>query len=239
MRPSNPAVELSWLALGGFLLSIFAFVCATTVLVLSIIAPTPILLLLTFLFGPIAAMGVGLGWVGRRRARKHGCRGRALGALAIAGGGATLLVVLPLAATMGVPGFRKYQLEVREQQAYDFLSQIRMGAISHRYQSGARVFPAGDSGWVPTEPPTAQRYPYAAALWTEEPWASLDFRPSAAHFHQYRYRSLDDGRGFEASARGDIDGDGRMATYTLMVRVKRDGRIEEDQKPVRVPDDTR
>lgn len=263
-RPAPRALSL--LALGGCLLAGFALIGATGTLMIALLGPTPLLLALPFLFGPLALAGGVLGFVGRRRAgRARAPRapsseetgalhrdpaqvganeaaaprtGRTLGLVAVVFAAITLFGVLPVAISLGYPRFRAFQLESREQQALDFMTQIRMGAMSHQHEGRDGRFPAGDTGFVPAAQPTSGRYPYDAALWKQEPWTSLDFAPSAAHFHQYRYHSIENGRGFVVQARGDLDGDGRLATYTLTVRVEPDGQVIREG-PVRDPDDAR
>lgn len=219
--------RVSSLAVGGLALAIFALLMSASTLVLSRIAPGPLLLLWPFLFAPLALAGGAMGFVGARRVARAPDRlqGRGIGRAAIAVAVLTLAGVIPAAVGLGVPEFRRFQMKSRKQQALHFLSRIRIGAMSFRHDSGDRRFPLVATDWVPAGSPSPRRYPYDATLWGREPWASLDFAPSAAHFHQYRYRPFDEGRGFVAQARGDLDGDGVFATLTSTVWFRTDGQV--------------
>ncbi|MEO1230203.1 MAG: hypothetical protein AAFZ18_14975 [Myxococcota bacterium] len=236
------ALPLSRLALGGLLLGAFATLGAAGLLVVSRLSPNPLFLILPALFIPMGGAAAAMGWLGARRSvggdGAARMRGRGLGMAGVGLGLLAGLVIAPVTIASGFPAFRRYQLESREQQALHFISQLRMGAMSHRHENGGTSFPRGDSGWIPEAAPTPRRYPYRAELWTTEPWSSLDFRPSAAHFHQYRYRDLRDGAGFVVAARGDLDGDGQWATYTATVVVREDGRVQ-TLGPTRSPPDAR
>jgi hypothetical protein len=241
-RPASSAERPAWslLALGGALLAAFALVLSTATLALSLLDPVPILMVFPFLLGPLAVVGGVLAGLGRRRARRAGgrLRGARLGGAGVLAAAATALGILPAATLLGLPGFRAFQLESRERQALHFLSQMRMGATAYWRRAGRRAFPPGDTGWTPEAPPTSRRYPLDSEVWRERPWTRLDFSPSVAHFHQLRYRALEGGRGFVVAARGDLDGDGVLATHTSTVRVGPDGRLVHEG-PTRVPPEAR
>lgn len=232
----SDGASLSKLSLGGLLLGLFAVVGAAGLSVLSRLSPSPLFLVLPGLFIPLGLAAAAMGFVGMRGS--EGAWSKRLGGVGMVFGLLAGLGLAPATIATGIPGFRRYQMESREQQALHFLSRLRMGAMSHQHERGDGTFPSGDTGWTPRADPTSRRYPYQSELWDEEPWLSLDFRPSAAHFHQYRYRSLEEGRGFVIAARGDLDGDGGWATYTATVVVRSDGRVEEEG-PSRSPPSAR
>lgn len=211
---SDFGTRQSALALGGALMGAFALVVSGGLFGLSVIAPSPFVLLWPVLMFPFAVAAAVMGFVGRRRALAEGIAGARAGVIALVLAGVTLVGVLPLALGSGIPRFRAFQLENRENEAKHNLSRIRMGAVSARLNSSTLGFPQGDSGWTPARPPSTERYRIGEGDWSDEPWASLDFTPSTAHFFQYRYRALGPGQGVVLLARGDLDGDGEMVTFT-------------------------
>lgn len=240
MNQPETKSKLSLAAVGGVGLAGFAVFAGLGLWALSVAAPNPMFLVLPVILFPMAVAGGVLSGVGLRAARREPdrWRGRRWGQTGLGLGAAAALVILPGTIATGLPRFRAYQLESREQQALHVLSRIRMGAMSHRHEGRGRRFPLGSTGWTPAAAPTSKRYPHRPELWADEPWTSLDFVPSAAHFHQYRYRAGEDGQSFVVQARGDLDGDGRLATYTATVVVLADGRVDA-RGPVRSPEDER
>ena len=215
------------LALGALVLSSLGFLVASGSLAVYAASESPLILVFPFLSAPLSLGGGILGLVLLRRGSARG-PGRRIAWGAALVSASTLFGILPATVGVGLPGFRTHQLASREQQAFHFLSRLRMGAVSYRHEQGSKRFLEADSGWTPTPLPSSVRYPYDPAIWAREPWVSLDFAPTAAHFHQYRYRGLPDGSGFVVAARGDLDGDGEMVTYTSTVHYAPDGGLRQD-----------
>ncbi|MDO9019601.1 MAG: hypothetical protein Q7V43_21930 [Myxococcales bacterium] len=78
---------------------------------------------------------------------------------------------------------------------------------------------------TPSAAPTAGGYPAATSTWMRDPgWRALGFTISGPHRYQYRVETTDPMRGFTATAIGDLDGDGVLATFSLRAFVS-DGEI--------------
>jgi hypothetical protein len=64
-----------------------------------------------------------------------------------------------------------------------------------------------------------RRYQSTLADWSTSPWTELHFSIPQPQFYAYSFESQ--GRGLEAQARavahGDLDGDGVLSTYSLMI----------------------
>lgn len=233
--PQSPAM----LAQGGALLSLFALGASSALLLVYLVfAPNPVLLVLEVLFGLFAPVGTLLAVLG---ARNHGLQARPwIWASAIATG-LVWGVVLPTLLVVGIPRFRAYQRDVRQEQALHNLSKLKRDCIAYghdRLRQAQVPFPETDTGWVPEGLPGPKRFVVQAQLWMQAPWRQFAFIPAMAHFHQYRYQGLDAGRGFKISARGDIDGDGRLATTSIRVHMDDRGKILREDGPTRIPEDT-
>lgn len=228
---SPPAEPRGALSIGGAMASGLALLGAAALLGLYLASPSPILLVLEGLFALVGLAGGGLALWGALRGAPAG---RRVGWLGVGLAAVIWLGVVPAAVVLGLPRFRAFQLRSRQAQAHHNLDRLRMGALSYRHGHGS--FPGGDSGWVPEGPAEGSRYPVRVGTWAGDPWEALDFVPAAAHFHQYRVRALPDRSGLELSARGDLDGDGRPAVTTVVVREGPDGEVE-TVGPTRHPED--
>ena len=212
--------EARWLAAGAFGLSAFSALGISVILALIEFEPSPVLFVFPFLFGFIACGGAGLGLFLLKKRRGW------MVVMALVLSLYTLLGACPAAVLRSLSAYRALQLQGRQQQAVALLTRLRMGVISDRHERRRKVFFEADSGWVPPKLPTARRYPYTPSDWEAEPWKSFDFKPSASHFHQFRYRSFDEGQRVILQARGDLDGDGQLTTYTATVWLRADGQID-------------
>ncbi|MDP3215889.1 MAG: hypothetical protein Q8S73_17415 [Deltaproteobacteria bacterium] len=68
---------------------------------------------------------------------------------------------------------------------------------------------------TPSAAPTAGGYPAAPSAWARDPaWRALGFVISGPHRYQYRVEATDPGRGYTATAIGDLDGDGIFSTFS-------------------------
>lgn len=224
--------ETAWFASGAFALTLFALLLAGALIGVTAVQPQPLVLVLFFLS---AALSLGAGGIGAWMAYRHQLRlGRAATVITLI----HLLVMLPVGGRFGFQKFKAYRLEQRNEQGLYLLSQLRMQALSLRHELPSRRFLDIDTGWAPSARPTHQRYTFDARLWIASPWEPLDFIPSTAHFHQFRYRALEHGQGFVVQARGDIDGDGQLVTHTSTVWLRSNGQIE-SEGPVAWPADAR
>ncbi|MBX2811068.1 MAG: hypothetical protein KTR25_04640 [Myxococcales bacterium] len=217
--PLNRISEASWFARGGLGLCVVALVLAVLHVQLAAIDAQALVLVMLILSVPLSVTGASLGGTAFLRQRRR------------EGAAAVLVSVVHLVGLMswGLPyslrQFRLQQLDGRKKTGLDLLARLRMAAVSYRHETGASRFLDGASAWTPSRSPSTQRYMYAQELWQDDPWIRLGFTPHVAHFHQFRYQSLAQGQGFVVQARGDLDGDGQLATYTSTVWLRADGEV--------------
>lgn len=64
-----------------------------------------------------------------------------------------------------------------------------------------------------------------AGTWDHPTWRLLDFRPDEPHAYAFTFDSQNapEGSSFEATARGDLDGDGSTSTFTIRGDYRKDG----------------
>jgi hypothetical protein len=80
-----------------------------------------------------------------------------------------------------------------------------------------------DSAYPPAAPLTPAQVPRGelvvdpAGTWDHPTWRLLDFRPDEPHAYAFSFesRNAPEGSSFEASARGDLDGDGSTSTFVI------------------------
>lgn len=84
-----------------------------------------------------------------------------------------------------------------------------------------RHFPPSSNGSVPADPMNVRGKAYRSskADWAASPWKELQFSLTQDQYYTYNFES--EGAGALASAtvtaKGDLDGDGHMSTYRLVI----------------------
>lgn len=88
-----------------------------------------------------------------------------------------------------------------------------------------------ESAYPPAAPLTPATVPRGELVvdppgtWDHPTWRLLDFRADEPHAYAFTFESQNgpDGSTFEATARGDLDGDGSTSTFTLRGRYAKNG----------------
>jgi len=155
--------------------------------------------------------------------------------VAASAGGAGAVAVIGSMSAVAIYGVRRYLANAKTSEAKNTIGAIARGAVGafEREQTGtpahALCKPAGP---VPTTVPSGRKYqPQAGADFDTGSetagWKCLRFTMTNPHYYQYYYRvggnykgpkrgGPDPGAdGFEASAEGDLDGDGVTSLFTL------------------------
>ena len=120
-------------------------------------------------------------------------------------------------------GFEDYKNKSKATEAS--LNLNRIGKISKRTFGESGSFPVGHADAEPTccgHPDTQNKCAVNAALWTVEPWKTMEFSIDEPHLYRYAFDGKD-GKSFTAYAIGDTDCDGKEATFTLLGSLKPDG----------------
>jgi hypothetical protein len=88
-----------------------------------------------------------------------------------------------------------------------------------------------ESAYPPPAPLTPAAVPRGELVvdppgtWDHPTWRLLDFRPDEPHAYAFTFESQNaaDGSTFEATARGDLDGDGSTSTFTIRGQYAKNG----------------
>lgn len=142
--------------------------------------------------------------------------------------------------SLGIYGVRRYLLAAKTAEAKNTIGAISRAAVA-AYESesvvGGRTTNrlCGSAITVPAKVPAAAKYQPSTAAGADfqtgtpdEGWACLRFSITTPIYYQYQYHqgsgyvvpSPAAGRdGFEAVARGDLDGNGTLSTFALTGRV--------------------
>lgn len=88
-----------------------------------------------------------------------------------------------------------------------------------------------ESAYPPSAPLTPAAVPLGEMVvdptgtWDHPTWRLLAFQPDQPHAYAFRFDSRNgpDGSSFEATARGDLDGDGSTSTFTIRGAYPKDG----------------
>lgn len=133
-----------------------------------------------------------------------------------------LVVVLVLAlpgalgvfAVLGIYGVRKYIAGAKTAEARNGVAMIAK-FTAERFEQTHRVCPSASNA-VPalTSQISARKYMSTTSEWESDAgWACVGFAMTTPQYFQYRYEATE--TGFRATARGDLDGDGKLSTFAL------------------------
>jgi type IV pilus assembly protein PilA len=161
--------------------------------------------------------------------------GRILGALDVKRTGRQVSVVFELReppreqvrdlgtlAALGTFAVRRYLVNAKAAEARNTVGQIaRDIAIDWEREDGKPrskrrlvSYPA-----VPKAVPRGVKYASTPADW--KPWAPLRFAMEMPQYFQYEVRAVNGGEGAEVIAHGDLNGDGKVSTFKMEVRIDR------------------
>lgn len=155
-----------------------------------------------------------------------------------------VVAIIGILAAVAIPAFLKFIRKSKTSEASLNIKSLGDGAVSwfdaeHSDADGnplAKHFPnttspsaataSLDSTTVPAGAPctvTAGNPLYVknSGRWESQPWKSLKFGITKAHYYQYQYDTVGVGTAaqFTIFARSDLDCDGRLSTYTVRANV--------------------
>jgi type IV pilus assembly protein PilA len=138
-----------------------------------------------------------------------------------------IVAMLGTLGVLGVLGARKYLKSALTNESKNTLGQIAKDAAEAHERS--RIVCPSATRPVPADISLirARKYPSTRGDWEVDKarnagFACLDFEMTAPQYYQYRYEAT--ATSFLAGARGDLDGDGDLANFTITGEV-RDGRL--------------
>jgi type IV pilus assembly protein PilA len=141
-----------------------------------------------------------------------------------------VLLVLPVFSTLAIFGVRKYLVNAKTAEARSALGEIARAA-SATYDPQRGFCPSAPHP-VPSNETfvSAQKYQSVPTDWADAPgagFACLKFSLATPQYYQYSYKSIGARRtAFEATARGDLNGDGTFSTFTVRGAVGAGGVVE-------------
>ena len=134
--------------------------------------------------------------------------------------GGAFVVVVPLLAVIAIYGVRKYVANAKQAEARNVVGELAKEA-SAAYEQSRRLCPSAVRP-VPASIAMvrASRYQSSPADWAgagaHAGFACLGFSMTEPQYYQYAYTTTDGPQGatFDATAHGDLDGDGDVSTFT-------------------------
>ncbi len=162
-------------------------------------------------------------------------------------GGAGAVAGMGSLAAVGIYGVRRYLAAAKTAEAKNAIGAISRGAIAayeressstpaHALCKSARPVPATVPAGSKYQPSTQQGQDFDTGSPTVG-WKCLKFTITNPHYFQYDYRAGGNYKGpkrggpdpgpdgFEASAEGDLDGDGKTSLFTLTGKVTPQGTV--------------
>ncbi len=127
---------------------------------------------------------------------------------------------LGILAAIAIPNFLKYQLRAKATEAVVNLKALSVAEASYYAEHGRYVA----AGPVPAQAPGRTKAEFSP----DDGFAALGFRPAGPVYHQYEVR-VTGPKTAVLTARGDLDGDGRVAEYRLDLNAE--GMLGEIQRP--------
>lgn len=132
-----------------------------------------------------------------------------------------------------IPAFDKYVRRSKTTEATMNLRKLFDSAIvfyeSERADEQGRILPRGfppSVGWTPADGACAHpgaRYPVRPELWQHPTWVALNFSIDDPSYYAYRFDSKPSG--FVASARGDLNCDGKFSLFRRSGRIDAGGNV--------------
>jgi type IV pilus assembly protein PilA len=134
--------------------------------------------------------------------------------------GGAFVVIVPLLAVIAIYGVRKYVANAKQAEARSAVGELAKEA-SAAFDRSRRLC-ASASHPVPASIAMvrASKYQSSAADWAADGahagFACLGFSMTEPQYYQYAYTATDapEGSTFDATAHGDLDGDGAVSTFT-------------------------
>jgi type IV pilus assembly protein PilA len=144
--------------------------------------------------------------------------------------------ILPVGATLAIYGVRKYLVNAKTAEARTSLAEI--GRAAAATYDPKRGFCPSATHPVPQDAKamSARMYQSAPSDWDDgrappTGFGCLRFSLATPQYYQYAYTAYGPGRtSFTATARGDLNGDGKFSTFTVRGRVGAGGNVEIDPR---------
>ena len=156
-----------------------------------------------------------------------------------------VVAIIGILAAIAIPAFIKYVKQSKTSEAGLNLKTMGDGAASyyqvdHYTTAGLPVadkqFPTPDGALGtttftrhPTAVPDGTKAAQDLTAWAAEPWKSLKFSISKAHYYRYSYNSTNSTAGpdnFSSFAEGDLDGDETTSKFKLLGSTDVSGEIQ-------------
>ena len=133
--------------------------------------------------------------------------------LGVLGAGVVVVGILAFLAGDAVSEYAKKSKRIEAE-----LELHRIGRAAKVAFIETDAFPEGTAGATPATSCCAGPNHKCApepAIWSQEPWLSLDFEMFEPHYFRYTYAAAPDRRSFTATAIGDLDCDGEEVVFTI------------------------
>ena len=124
-------------------------------------------------------------------------------------------------AGIAIEGVRKYLLAVKEIEAIINVQSIAQAIVTDwerepppgtKHATKLRSFPA-----IPKDVPRGVKYTSKPDEW--KAWDAIKFSVTQPQYYQYQVRAARDGQSADVIAHGDLDGNGKVSTFQITIRV--------------------
>ena len=143
-------------------------------------------------------------------------------AISVAG---VFVVVLPILSVLAVYGVRKYLVNAKTAEARNALGEIAKDAANAYARDHALCASATHAVPADIAMVRGTKYQAGAGEWDADRarnagFACLGFSMEMPQYYQYSYAARGNVGEFAATARGDLDGDGKVSTFVVRGTVK-------------------
>jgi type IV pilus assembly protein PilA len=147
-----------------------------------------------------------------------------------------VLIILPVFSILAIYGVRKYIANAKTAEARNAIGQIAKDAAAAYESRKALCASASRSVPASAEYVRGAKYQSAPQDWSVDAarnagFACLRFSMDRPQYYMYSYHASgrsSPGDSFEATANGDLNGDGVLSTFTLKGHVEQNGSIAID-----------
>ena len=145
---------------------------------------------------------------------------------------------LGLLAAVAIPSFTKYTNRAKTVEATEALDKIKGGArqyyVTDHWDSNGNLLPkgfpnvSGHGRWTPAKSSCKKRLT-PTTRWDKDGWGPIHFALTEPHYYQYKFvapSTTGTGAVYTATARGDLDCDGKFSTFELRGSIDNEGSVK-------------
>jgi hypothetical protein len=137
-------------------------------------------------------------------------------------------VLMGAISALAIHGVRQYLAASKAAEAkanVDGIARALARAVEDETRGGGPfVFPPSAPA-VPPMPPPGRKYRSAPADWEHASWRAIHWQMSTPQYYSYGFETSKDGKTCRVTAKGDLDGDGVVATFVRELHIDEHGAV--------------